>query len=217
MGGPAPIAVQLVGDPNGLQGPLQRYKGKEIYKTDYRFNPVAYASRGETREAAEELWNKFLADYRYALQAGVRTIIWDKEDYVWELFRHACFGDKTAMQLNFYELNCEYRLLVGEAIDAGVSLGLIRGLEDQWVSREAADGKMKGHNTGVRKQRGMKEIPEIVDVNLHHRWDDETKSFYVEIGKCRPNGLMRGEEFKNPTFTEIACMVFGESNPENWE
>ena len=212
---PAPIAVQLF-DPKGVEGLLKQFKGKEIRPIEYRFCPSRYKDAKSKGDAARELWARFVEDYRLALTKA-RTVLWDKEDYVWETFRYAQFDDLTDRPANYYELYKEYRELVNEALDANVNLGLLQGVKEKWTLKKTTDrnGVVKETPTpsGIFERRGMREIPEIVQVNLEHWWDN---GFQTRIHKCRQQATLRGVTLTNLDFATLAMLVFPESQASEW-
>jgi hypothetical protein len=210
---PEPVAVQLF-DPGGLEGLLPQFKGKDIRVLEYRFNPGTI-DRADRGKVASELLEHFIEDYDTALKVA-RTIVWDKEDYVWELFRYDEFDAFTDRPANYYELYMRYRAEIQKASDAGVCLGLIRGLKEKWgktgTNRKTGDSILGF--TGEIEQRGMKEIPELVQVNLEHWW--EGGEFHTRIGKCKQNTALRGQEFINLSFSELAQLTFPDSTEDSW-
>jgi hypothetical protein len=191
-------------------------KGKEIKIARYPFNPTKYKTDKEVAVAANALWKKFLDDYQTALDNGVRTIIWDREDMAYKLQRYASFGGSSAAPKEYEDLYVEYVGLIQEAQARQVNLGLLRGLREKWVSKfDAGKQKMVGHNTGEMQPAGMKNVPDQVDITLFHRWDEKEKAYITTIGKFT-NASYRGMELPNLTFPQMAYAAFPESNEENW-
>lgn len=205
---PGPVFAQQF-DPRGHEGLMRNFKGKDIKIASYKFNPMAIPQE-DRHKIAEDLKGQFIEDYRYALKNG-RTVQWDKEDYVWEMMRYASFGDNTDKPSNYYELNMEYRGLIQEALDAGVNLQLIRGMKEEWG---LVNGKLS--TTGRMQQRGMKEVPELVQACLEHWWADG--KFWIRVHKCKQNAALRGKVYENADFMTLALDIFPETGatPEVW-
>jgi hypothetical protein len=168
-------------------------RGKDIRISRYAFNPLQFKEESTRAKEGTVIWNRFVGEYRTAL-LNARTILWDREDLAWELLRFASFGGQSAAPKEYGELNMEYVSLIQEAYAAGVNLGLLRGVREQWISKmDPTNGKLKPHNTGVMVPDGMKKIPDHVDITLAHRWDEKEKAYLVSIGKF-PNSEFRGFE-----------------------
>jgi hypothetical protein len=214
---PGPIFVSAF-DPWGMNRVSKDVKvGKQIKIARYPFSPSqAGKTKDEIAKTAEGVWNKFVDDYRVALK-NVRTVLWDREDLMWELMRFANFGAQNDAPKEYGPLYLEYTSLVQEASAAGVNLGVLRGLKEKWVSKfDAAKGKMVGSNTGELIPDGMRKVPDLVDITLDHRWDEKQKSFVTKLGKF-PNKDYRGDEFPDLTFPMMAMAAYPDSAPEDWE
>lgn len=190
---------------------------KDIRIARYIFNQTAYGDdKKACSAAAVKVWDQFVKDYRMALR-NARTVIWDREDGAWEKLRYAQFGDMSAAQKEYGDLNVEYESLIVEAQAAGVNLGLLRGVREKWISKlDPVKGKMVGHNTGELVPDGMKKVPDFVDVTLFHRWDDTQREFITKIGKFT-NKDFKGEEFPNLDFASMAVMAYPETTEEDWQ
>lgn len=214
---PDPIAVQLF-DPAGLEGLTRQslFRDKDIRVIEYKFNPVAIPKEDRPK-VAEDTLGEFLEDFTTGIKLG-RTILWDKEDYVWELMRYASFDAFTDKPANYYELNLQYRNLFQLAADNGVNFGVIRGMKEKWgkTGTNRQTGAATYGGLGIDVPRGMKEVPELVQVNLAHEWV-EGDGFKIKIlEKCRLNGDLVGQEFGSLTFTDLALALYPESAPEDW-
>lgn len=212
---PSPIFVCAF-DAYGMNRVNKEVKrGKEIRIGRYGFNPAQHKGEKATADAAQVIWDRFVEEYRTAL-VNARTVLWDREDQMWLLLRHASFGANSSAPKEYGPLNQEYASLVAEAQAAGKNLGVLRGVGEKWVSKfDPAKGKMVAHNTGVMTPDGMKSIPDFVDVTLVHRWDDTVKSFMVKIDKF-PNKDFKGDEFPDLDFPSMAQAAYPESAIENW-
>ena len=190
-------------------------RGRDIKIARYPFKAQSCDNAKEIGKLAMEAWVRFIADYKLAL-ANCRTIIWDREDIAWELLRYASFGGTSAAPKEYGELNAEYVSLIQDAQGAGVNLGLLRGIREKWISKfDQTKGKMTAHNTGEMIPDGMKKIPDHVDVTLHHRWDDASKSFMVKIDKF-VNPVFKGEEFPDLTFPQMATLAYPNTDEDSW-
>ncbi len=201
--GPGPIFGQYF-DPGGIEGVAQKFLKaplgpKEIFQVQYRFN-----KKNDNQANAEEVKEKFIADYREALK-WARTIQWDETEF-WEVCRFAEFGRESARGREYGPINGEYRGLIQDAYDAGVNLQLIQKVKDEWK-----DDKPTGKQIPV----GFTQAQNIVQINLRHSWDSEG-GFQTEVINCRQNMTLAGGTFTDLTFTELAMGVFPESAEEDW-
>lgn len=218
---PEPIAVMLF-DPIGLEGLVSQplFHDKDIRVIEYDFNPGKVKQDDRAQKATDAL-NQFLEDWQTALKLA-RTIIWDKEDHIWEMLRYARLEAVSGAPATYYELNLEYRGWFQDAANAGVNLGVIRGMKEKWGSRpNPKTGAMQGYATGEMEARGMKEVPELVQVYLDHKWEQERKAFITTIHeKCRIGNAteMIGTEHENLDFQTLAFLLYPETidTPEVW-
>lgn len=212
---PEPIWVALF-DPKGID-PLRKkpeFKDKDIRWRSYNFNPGKLAIEDRPK-AAKDALDMFLEDYQIALK-NARTIGFDKEDHAWEMLRYARLEAFTDRPSNYYELNLEYRGWFADAAEAGVNLGALRGMKEKWGQN--AKGQPVG--TGVMEARGQKEVNELVQVVLEHRFDEEERVFKAKIHeKCRvgPATQLIGEEFADLDFMTLATMLYPESSEDDWQ
>ena len=169
---------------------------------------------------ALDVMREFDAGWDVAI-ANARTIVVDKEDMLWETKRYAHDEVDSPEPRNFHELNLAYKALFVQAERAGVNFGLIRGLKDTWgkTGVSGRTGKPTMGFTGEMKPRGQKEVTELVQINLDHRWDDDARCFTVKIlEKCRLGNAvdLLGREFSNLTFPELGLTLYPESEPSEW-
>ena len=219
---PGPIAIQSFDI--GLEGMVEKFAtGAGVPKREIKVRSYAFDAGNTSKSAAEELREKFIADFQIALKKA-RTIIWDTETELWELFRHAEFGLNqqgvaSDAPKDYVKLNAAYRDLIQLAYDTGVNLQLIQKVKEKWTTYEAVDrdGRkvLRPQASGVYEPTGFKEAGYIVQMNLQHSWEKE-RGFVVKLLNCRQNMTMAGEEFTNITFPELATVIFGEESEEAW-
>ena len=214
LSAPEPIAVHLF-EPGGLRGLVKNdlFKKKDIRVIQYNFNP-GKLSEDDRPKAAQDALDEFLENQAVALK-NARTIGWDKEDHVWEMLRYARLEAVSDRPANYYELNLEYRGWFHDAEMAGVNLGVIRGMKEKWGKTGTnREGKTQFGSLGELEPRGQKEVPELVQVVLRHRWDAEQKDFMVKIHeKCRvgPAKDLIGEEYSGLDFPMLGELLYPET------
>ena len=213
---PGPIAIQSFDI--GLEGVVEKFLREPLGPKDIRTCEYEFDKNSVDQDSAQTLRQQFIDDFETALKVA-RTIIWDTETEVWELFRYAEFGDMSDAPKNYVRLNSDYRDLIQQAYDASVNLQLIQKVKEKWISIEGTDrnGKkvLKPQATGLMEPTGFKEAGYIVQVNIEHGWDKE-RGFLVNVKNCRQNMSIAGEIYENIDFPMLAQLVFPESSEEQW-
>ena len=230
---PDPIAYVLF-DPAGLKGlrdnPLFKEKDVRLLDFSARHNLALGGSRTVTAEADEkkrertkvalEMVKLFEESWHLALRKA-RTIVIDKEDALWEAMRYAHNEDFSAEPKDYYELNMAYRGLIQQAESAGVNLALLRGVKEAWgKTGTRPNGKPSYGGLGYDVPRGQKEVTELVQINLEHRWEDASRQFITKVlEKCRLGNALEllGREFNNLSFLELAVTLYPDVDMEVWE
>lgn len=219
---PEPIWIASF-DPKGIEPLMKKdeFKGKDVRWQAYNFNPGKLKVEDRPK-AAQDALGQFLADYQLALKHA-RTIGWDKEDHVYETLRYARLESYTDRPSSYYELNLEYRGWFADAAEAGVNLGVLRGMKEAW-------GQQGGKPTALGRNipRGQREVNELVQVVLHHYWDDAEREFKIRIGgqegdepklRVGPATDLIGDVIGSADFMTLAAMIYPETIecPEVWE
>jgi hypothetical protein len=213
---PGPIFVCAF-DSHGMNRVDKSVKvGKDIRIARYPFSRTPYGSNRATLSAAAgKVWDRFMADYRMALRNS-RTVLIDREDLAWEMLRYTELGGDSAAPKDYADSNTEYISMVQEAYAAGVNLGLLRGVKEQWLSQfDPTKGKKVPMNTGVLIPDGFRKVPDLVDITLSHRWDPALKEFVTKIGKFTQKEWM-DVEFPDLTFAQMAMAAYPDTTEEQW-
>lgn len=209
----APGPIVVFSFDKGLEGVVERYQEeKDIYVAEYDWSPTADLSQ----EDAIGLRDKFIEDYEHAIQVS-RTVVIDKENDLWELFRYAEFGGPNDAPRNYPQLNQRYRKYINMPKSLDINFGVIQGMKDEWVTKAKSDGGTKGVNTGNRIATGFADMEGLVHVNIHHI-GRSAATWAMEIGKSRgPGGQDVAEQtLPSLTFPEFAQLVFPGSDDETW-
>lgn len=214
---PDPIAVHLF-DPAGLKGLITNpiFKGKDIRVIKYyeRYNIASLKSLEDRAKAAQDALADFEENWETTKKMA-RSAMWDKEDMLWEMLRYANNENFKAAPASYYELNMQYRGWFAEAERAGINLQAIRGMKERW----GVNAKGSPVGTGEMVPRGQKEVVELVQINLDHRWDEELRQFVVKIAnKCRLGNAseLLGTEEANMDFLSLVLKVYPEADLEAW-
>lgn len=230
LSAPGPIAIQSFDI--GLEGVVEKFtkQGKDIRYTKYEFD-----KNDCSQAAAKTIRDRFVEDFSTVLEpisasearetsrktgeSRARTVIWDTETELWEVFRYAEFGDISDAPKSYVGLNARYRDLIQRAYNANVNLQLIQKVKERWgvVKKEKRDGSTvdSPYPTGIFEPTGFKEAGYIVQANLEHRWVKD-QGFIVKVLNCRQNMNIAGGEFENIEFAELGQLVFPETSEEQW-
>jgi hypothetical protein len=221
---PGPIAYFLL-DPGGLKSMVQKFPDTEIKLIDFSGRmDWGRQEKAERVKAALDIFKEFEAGWDIAIKKA-RTIVIDKEDKLWETIRYAHDEVASPTPKNFYELNLDYAAMIAQAEAAGVNLGLIRGMKEKWgktgsrLDRFTNQMKDTMGFTGEWVPRGQKEVTELVQINLEHRWDDEEREFKIKIlEKCRLGNAVEllGKEFGNYDFLTLAAELYPDAPEDVW-
>lgn len=210
---PGPIAVFSLD--RGLEGVVEGFqKTKDIYVAEYDWNPTEDLDQSE----AVDLRDKFIADFEDALTRA-RTIVWDRESDLWELFRYAEFGAPNDSPRNYPALNQRYRRLINMAKASDVNFGCLQGMKAEWAAKvNKKTGAQGAAATGNLIRAGFGELEGLVHVDLHHFYDKVEKSYNIEVGKSRgPGGFdVQGETFGTIDFPTLAQAVFPGTEEDDW-
>lgn len=220
---PDPIAYFQF-DPGGRKGTreqiAQDFPGKEIRYIDYcpDFN-IGKLPKEDRVSRAIEVLGQFQEDWDVAIRKA-RTLIIDREPDLWEMVRYAHDEVDSPDPKSFHELNLMLKGWIQDAETNGKNLGLIRGLKDTWgVTGISNSGKKQQGFTGILKADGNKYIPDWVQLNMRHRWDNDSREFKVQIlEKCRLGNAvdLMGTEYGGMDFLTLATILYPESEPSEW-
>ena len=210
---PGPVAIQSFDI--GLEGVVEKFRkeGKEVRRTEYEFD-----KNDCSQEAAIELRDRFIEDFETALKVA-RTIQWDTETELWEVWRYAEFGEASDAPKNYVALNAKYRDLIQRAYNADVNLQLIQKVKEKWgtVKKINRQGQSvdSPYPTGEMEPTGFKELGYLVQANLRHSWSKE-EGFVVHVLNCRQNMEIAGESYPALSFPEMGQLVFPDSSESEW-
>ena len=207
--GPGPIVLQSLDW--GHEGVIEKFHDKkEIRVVDYDWAPTKEDEQTEGfQEKAKKLRDQFIEDYVIACSAG-RTVIWDKETDVWNLFRYAEFGaPKGDKARDFDKANQAMRKYVNWPKKLTINMVFIEDVRDEWVSQN--------NKSGAVKRAGFRELEGLVHVDLFHY--REGGKFFTTVNKARGEGsaTVQDKTFENLTFQQLGMMLFPDSDDTDWE
>ena len=217
LGAPGPIVVQTLDQ--GLEGVVEPFtKDKDIYIANY---DLAFRPGEEfTHACAVEARDKFVEDFEHAIGVA-RTIVWDRESDMWDMFFYAEFGTDDAFGAappkDWDRLKGKIRRLIAMAKASDVNFGLIQGMKNEWVQKvNAKSGAKQAAQSGQRIRKGMDDIDALVHINIEHT--RTAGQFGLTVGKCRGPGSREIQDQMLPSisFSEFAQLVFPDSDVEDW-
>ena len=223
---PKPLLVQ---DINGrLEGTLRKFKGQDIYVTHYKTPETKIKDVGVTRSgqkiktsvpkevrAAERVIDQFTADFKQALAEGVRSILWDKANELWDTLRLADLEMLSHVGMEHYGvLNRRMRDLLTLATDSSVNLIMNHDLGEEYTD----DGSGRSRPSGRFKRMGWKWMDRQSQMTFELCRQGKTNEvkFVGTILDCGHDPELNGYELENPTFTDVAMLVFPETEESDW-
>lgn len=229
----------------GDDGVIQKAKGQIIrprhkdgsvrdYKLDIPYELRAFVSRNETsderrkREGGvaefvhDQFYKPFHADYQRAIDAGVRTVVWDNAVDVWEYIRLSVYGREATNRDDLKtEANAKFREMVRLANVRGVNLIMINHLKTKFVSYpDPVTGTIKWRPSEDFEMQGFDKAPFLVAANLWTKYtpsktQGELGTFEITVKKCRDNAAMVGSTFPAMPFNELMGILI--PSVESWE
>lgn len=214
---PGPILIQDTDQ--GTEGVVEdfRKKGKEIYLEKYVLHKVE--NKSEMKAEAIELRDQIEEDFRYAVANGARTVVWDTESRVWEIYRYAEFGDANADDIKDYALlNGRFETLINEAKETNINFFLLRSFKTAWgmVGPVNAKTGKKSFGKGGREVWGYEHLSSCMFMELAFNYDKESREYLIEVGKCRHNIDLQYSTIPRCSFPELGTMLIPDSTEEDW-
>lgn len=218
---PGPIAFFKI-DPNSDVTVAKYANKKRILKNEI---VVPSSDQPDAQAKAEAVWRKFRADYDWALNHDIRSIIWDTASEIWELCRLAAFGKLTnVMPHHYVAVNNDFRRLIKDAFDSDTNLIMIHKVKDEWVNYTDTQGKEKGKRTGKKERAGFSDIGFACQVMVQTTFDRdrEESPFQAQVLKCTQNPMITGTvygqmgDMRGNSFPVIATDVFPDSSIDDW-
>ena len=204
----APPPVVVLSLDQGTEGVVEEFRQacKDIRVVNYDWAPSAEESF--TQEQAIRLRRQFIDDYQAAC-ACARTVVWDKETDVWNLFRYAEFGaPKADVPKDFDKVNTLMRKYLQLPKKLTINFGAIQSCKDEWVSQSK--------KSGARVRAGFSETPGLLHIDLFH--ERINGRFFTTIGKVRgPHAQsLTDQQFENLDIPTLGMMLFPNADEAIW-
>lgn len=235
---PDPILFQSVD--YGTEGVVEEFvkQGKQIYVREYDWNPGDrelvdkdgdLTDKGKAR--AQELRTQIEDDYDFALRNGAKTVVWDKESDIWQLYRYAEFGAPNDQPKDYAKLNARYTAQINKVKRHDANLILIQSMKDEWGTKTTRNSRGEAKatltQTGNKVPWGYDRLDELVFAELCCRREDSEAGpeFYFDFcypalpgfGKCRQAAHLSGQSIPAMTFTELGTLLIDGSEEEEWK
>lgn len=164
----------------------------------------------------QEFYLPFFADLKSAVNAGVRTVVWDNALDVWEYVRLSVYGRIATNRSDLQrEANSKYVELVRYCNVHDVNLIMINHLKNRWDSYEdPRTQEIKWRKSNEMELHGFDKAPFLVTLNLWTKFTPPS-TFEIEVRKCRDNPEFVGQTFPAMPFPELMAMLI--PSVENWE
>lgn len=219
----------------GDDGIIQKAEGQILrpsrgdYKLKIPFEYRAFVDRKETdtdrrtREGRlanyvhEKFYVPFYEDYIKALEAGVRSVVWDSASEVWEFVRLSVFGRAATNRSDLNaEANTKFRELVRMSNLHNVNLIMINHLKKRWESYSDQMGNIKWRPTADWEMEGFDKAPRLVAVNLWTVFEEgnpmtgDGPVFSLKIKKNRDHPEFVGQTLPALPFEEMMSLLIPE-------
>jgi hypothetical protein len=213
LGAPGPMVIFSLDQ--GLEGVVEPFQeDKEIYARTYDWSPTDEMTQAEAVAVRDQIIDEFEFSIQHA-----RTILWDKETQIWEVFRYAEFGAPNDAPRNYAALNQRYNKIFAMAKASSANFGFIQDMKDLWQSRTKKDGSgTQGFNTGQRVRQGNSDLAAAVFFDFFHR--REEGQFYIDVRKAHGPQAMDLQDSTLPEGTDFATlgqMAFPDSSESDWQ
>jgi hypothetical protein len=201
LSAPRPIwLIEL--DKGGSEGLLED-------ATDINIARYPYA-KNITQADAKDIANEVERDIIEARDSG-RTVVIDKADGLWQLFRLAEFGRLAGVQSRKYEgVNTRMSELLRSFVDTDTNLLLIHDLQDEYSGDSP---------TGKKTRAGFSGVDGIVRHAASFSGGVDGVPFNVTITRCTPHWPAVGMVFDDETginFQTYALNAVPQVDPDAW-
>ena len=217
----------------GDDGVVQKASGQIIrpakgdYKLDIPHEYRAFVDRKENTDERRQregrlanfvhdnFYRPFYNDYSSAIQAGVRTVVWDNAVDVWEYTRLSVYGREATNRDDLKaEANAKFREMVRLANVHGIVLIMINHLKVKFESYIGPDGTVKWRPTTDHEMQGFDKAPFLVTANLWTKFTPPD-NFELTVKKCRDNPSVVGETMTSIPFGELMSVLI--PSVDSWE
>ena len=219
----------------GDEGVIQKASGQILRpKTgDYKLNIPheyrAFVDREETEAARrvregklanyvhEAFYEPFWRDYKNAIDAGVRSVVWDTHLEIWEYIRLSVYGRGATNRDDLKtEANAKMKEMIRYANVHNVNLIMINRLKPKWESYFDSTGAIKWRQSAEMEMQGFDKAPELVALNLWSKFTPPD-NWEFQVKKCRDVPSFVGATIPMLPFVDLMGMLIPGVDAETWE
>lgn len=193
LSAPPPILIMTFDPANIRRGPIKHYVGKDIQMATFEIPKGLVATAELAKEAHAEA-----ARYRDTFVQAVtgdyfRTIVSDREDTAWELFRFDEFDGKASQKAhNYTPLNAAYQAMWRMAEKNKKNLIFLEALKEKWRNEKP---------TGELIPAGHGKIGMLSQAYLVFE-QYAPGEFSITVQRCRDNATRNGAVLTNQSISE---------------
>jgi hypothetical protein len=190
---PEPILCMTFDPGNIKRGVARKYKGKNIQLATFEI-PKGLVATSALATAARNEQNRWEEIYTEAVEGEYfKTIILDREDETWELFRYEEFDGKQGAKAHHYTpLNAHYKALLKLAEKNKKNLLMIDAVKDEWKNEKP---------TGKKVKEGFRHLGMLSQLTLEHEVD-QYDNFSINVVRCRDNATRNGGNLTKEVISE---------------
>lgn len=178
---PDPI-LWITGDPGNARGVAKKFQHKNIQKCVFDL-PKGLVQTQQLRDIAEKEQNRVRATFLKAVESGYfRTIITDREDELWELWRYSEFDEGKAKGHHYTPVNVDFKAMLKGADKNKVNLITISAMTAEYVDNKP---------TGKMKKAGFKHLGMLTQIAIQ-AFRDDYDNFSMQIRSCRDDATKNG-------------------------
>ena len=203
---PAPVAIFDLD--HNLEGVVNKFEDKEIMFRPYYFSkPIKGSTETKIVKEAEQLWGKFMEDFKNCLKSDVATIGIDTADGAWELIRLARLGKLTqVMPIHYAPVNTEFSQLIDMCKQSNTNLVFLSTLCAEYQN-DSPTGRM------IRKGFSSLDYKVQYSIELSRAMSGPNKdNFQGKILKFKPDPQQVGEIMVAPNFESLYNKAFNGVN-----
>jgi hypothetical protein len=212
---PGPLAVQSFD--TGLEGVIEKHKNRSavVGVRDYTFDQDNM-TEAQLLKAAGPVWEEWSSDFEELIESGIRSVLWDRADELWEVIRLKEWGKLTAKPQFYSVVNAQYRNLVRKAFNSDINLVMINAIKERWDT-VVVDGKEKPKPSGEMEVAGYKDKGYLTQGEIWMGRTGRPPTFTATINDSRHNAGVIGMEYTDEaiTFPRIASDIF-DNDESDW-
>jgi hypothetical protein len=224
----APGPIMHLGLDRGHDGTLANPKPPKTRRTDIGFNIVQLPTAQATSDRYLVYWQTFYGHLKGALaNPDARTVVLDGDSDSWELQRLAEFGKLMQIPAIMYtQVNLNRRNMYARMFDSGKIIICTNKTKKVYADVLLGDGTPKLTNSGeaVRewngeyKPQGFEDSDFVFQIRLLHYYRQETKTFGIQIMKCKQDMSLEGLTLEGPdcNFQGLVQTVFPDVPLAEW-